>query len=251
MTRSFGVLIWLEWKRLQTLAAILAVMVFLTVLIPIFFSPDRIELFGNLYGARSTAMAAGLVLTLGLTVFSWARERRTGLFQMLLGSPASAAQLVLARFAGPAALLAVFLVVLNVATDAALGHFFQAKAHLGLSALAMLYVSGITVFPICAWVLLGFIFVWAFRSSGTSLAAMLVFLGGSGTLGALIVELLNTISGRLAKLVIWPDFRLQPEQGWTCVVKVEQVYQEPLWVMLGVTLGCLVLSGVLWREVEV
>lgn len=248
--RGFGVLLWLEWKRLQALAAILVGILFLALLAPTLFSHDEFDLHGNLYGARSMALAAGAALTFGATLFSWARERRGGFFQLLLSSPIPTASHVLSRFVAPVVLLGASFLFLNAGTDALLGHFLKLKVNLGLSLLGMFYVLGTYVLPSCAWLLSGFLFTQAHRPTGTLVPALTVFLAGSGAVGWLLGELLKTVSGYLPKLALIQDFRLFPDRGLRWEVVVNQVSQEPLWAMLGLTLLFLVLAGFLWKEVE-
>ena len=249
--RGFGVLLWLEWKRSQILVPILAGILFLALLAPLLFSEDELDIFGNLYGSRSVAMAAGVVLTFGTTLVSWARERRSGTFKLLLLSPVPPGGPVLARFVVPTVLVGSFCLALNAGTDALLRHFLGLKANLGLSLLGMFYVLGTYVLPSYAWLLVGFLFTQAYRPTGTLVPALTVFLAGSGAVGWLISELLMTVSGYLPKLALIQDFRLSPGRGLQWEVVIHRVSQEPLWAMLALTLLFLVIAGFLWKEVEV
>jgi hypothetical protein len=219
---------------------------------------DPAEAFAVLF-VLSAAIGA---LVLALMVGRLRGESRGGQLQVLLLTPPSGATHLASRFAFGVSVACAYYVILGglgwwvlAATGFSVTAGSVAQLVLGIP----LYAVGVAIAPLLAWTLLLMVFVSAYRISGTGwIPGTVMVLGTPFALRWLVEEI-----GRASySLPGWPILGGLGQFGTIMVASpdgseveavrdgVLQLPQEPLWIMLALTVVLLVVASRIWREVE-
>ena len=200
------------------------------------------------------AAAVGLVLLL-LMIGRIRSETKEGTHQVLLMTPASGYTHVLARFGFAIGVGTVYYVALMflawwslARAGMPLGAGDVATLVLGLP----LYGVGAVLAPALAWTMLLIVYISAYRVSGPNWIPGTVMVLAT----PFLIERLGRLILRVAyELPGWPVFAqiqtrlaIQYPEDMTGIHLV--IPQEPLWILLAVSIVMLVAAGRIWQEVE-
>jgi hypothetical protein len=202
------------------------------------------------------AMAAVVgAVVLALMIGRLRGETRGGQYQVLLLSPPSGHVHIAARYTFALVTAILYYVMIG---GLACWTLWMSAVPLDAGSIAQLtltiplYVLGVTVLPLLAWTLLLMVFTSAYRVSGPGWVPGTVMI--LGTLFALrwliegIVRVSYTLPGwRLLEGVQAGVLQTTMEAD---LEPVATLPQEPLWIMLALTLVLLVIASRIWREVE-
>ena len=253
--KGFRTLFWLEYRRSGAWAiALIGSLAFWAWGL---FQVRRIELAEQL-GIRGMLVAMAAVVgavVLALMIGRLRGETRGGQYQVLLLSPPSGHVHIAARYTFALVTAILYYVMIG---GLACWTLWMSAVPLDAGSITQLtlaiplYVLGVTVLPLLAWTLLLMVFTSAYRVSGPGWVPGTVMI--LGTLFALrwliegIVRVSYTLPGwrllgGVQTAVLQTTMEAQPEP-------VATLPQEPLWIMLTLTLVLLVIASRIWREVE-
>jgi len=240
--------LWLEWRRVRPwvlfLAAAAILLPFLGYLWPRLFSPGR----GFPPPAPDPTLGQSVGGFLGIAAlafyFLWRNRRRDRLPEVLFLSPYHDLAGLAAQFITIAAVWASYIVMLTVWSDLLARLWLSIPYNLLLSAQTGLYMGGLALIPLVGWLTLFERFVERFRLYRRGIPAAVAFLSGSISVSWLLTDALSDISGKLL-----PSWRIL-QVGWPTGIQVFDVFQEPLWAMLLLTLVFLGWAWAIGREVE-
>jgi len=176
--------------------------------------------------------------------FLWRNRRRDRLPEVLFLSPYHDLAGLAAQFITIAAVWASYIVMLTVWSDLLARLWLSIPYNLLLSAQTGLYMGGLALIPLVGWLTLFERFVERFRLYRRGIPAAVAFLSGSISVSWLLTDALSDISGKLL-----PSWRIL-QVGWPTGIQVFDVFQEPLWAMLLLTLVFLGWAWAIGREVE-
>jgi hypothetical protein len=253
--KGFKTLFWLEYRRSGAWAiALIGSLAFWAWGL---FQVRRIELAEQL-GIRGMLVAMAAVVgavVLALMIGRLRGETRGGQYQVLLLSPPSGHVHIAARYTFALATAILYYVMIG---GLACWTLWMSAVPLDAGSIAQLtltiplYVLGVTVLPLLAWTLLLMVFTSAYRVSGPGWVPGTVMI--LGTLFALrwliegLVRVSHTLPGwRLLEGVQAGVLQTTMEAD---LEPVATLPQEPLWIMLALTLVLLVIASRIWREVE-
>jgi len=253
--KGFKILFWLEYRRSGAWAiALIGSLAFWAWGL---FQVRRIELAEQL-GIRGmlVAMAAvGGAVVLALMIGRLRGETRGGQYQVLLLSPPSGHAHIAARYTFALATAILYYVMIG---GLACWTLRMSAVPLDAGSIAQLtlaiplYVLGVTVLPLLAWTLLLMVFTSAYRVSGPGWVPGTVMILGTLFVLRWLIEGIVRVSytlpgwrllGGVQTAVLQTTMEAQPEP-------VATLPQEPLWIMLALTLVLLVIASRIWREVE-
>lgn len=259
--KRFGTLVWLEVRRSGVWAvALLGSLVFWAWGL---FQIREIEAAQQL-GIR--ALLLGLAAAIGalilvLMVGRLRGDTRGGQFQMLLLSPPSGMAHILSRLTFALCVAAIYYLALGGLAWWSLalsGLHFDAVAAIQVMLALPLYGLGVAVLPLLSWTLLLMTFQSAYRTSGTAWIPGTVMVLGS----LYVLRWLGRGVARVAySLPAWPvlgsvglplgESLDAGSAGMTYAVDgAIRLPQEPLWIMIAVSAGAMLVAGRIWREVE-
>jgi len=253
--KGFRTLFWLEYRRSGAWAiALIGSLAFWAWGL---FQVRRIELAEQL-GIRGMLVAMAAVVgavVLALMIGRLRGETRGGQYQVLLLSPPSGHVHIAARYTFALVTAILYYVMIG---GLACWTLWMSAVPLDAGSITQLtlaiplYVLGVTVLPLLAWTLLLMVFTSAYRVSGPGWVPGTVMI--LGTLFALrwliegIVRVSYTLPGwRLLEGVQAGVLQTTMEAD---LEPVATLPQEPLWIMLTLTLVLLVIASRIWREVE-
>jgi len=257
--KGLGTLLWLEYRRSRVWSAALV-----GSLLFWFWGMNQVRAIdlGEELGIRLVLLTMAWLVTAVVLAIMCGRfrgETRQGQYQVLLLSGPSGYVHILARFLyalGTALPFAVACGGLLAWAGRQAGLPLDTGSTLQAILVLPLWGAGVLVAPVLAWVLLLMTFVSAYRISGSGWIPGTVFVFGTGALFGPLLDWMTNISFSLPG---WPLFgRLvdvlqnmnldqeMPNPEWAFLLP-----QEPLWIMLALTVGMLVLAGRIWEEVEV
>ena len=253
--KGFKILFWLEYRRSGAWAiALIGSLAFWAWGL---FQVRRIELAEQL-GIRGMLVAMAAVVgavVLALMIGRLRGETRGGQYQVLLLSPPSGHVHIAARYTFALVTAILYYVMIG---GLACWTLWMSAVPLDAGSITQLtlaiplYVLGVTVLPLLAWTLLLMVFTSAYRVSGPGWVPGTVMI--LGTLFALrwliegIVRVSYTLPGwRLLEGVQAGVLQTTMEAD---LEPVATLPQEPLWIMLTLTLVLLVIASRIWREVE-
>jgi hypothetical protein len=260
--KGFKTLFWLEFRRSSDWAIVLVGS--LAFWAWGLFQVRHVEM-AEQFGIRAVLLAMAAVtgaVVLALMIGRIRGETRGGQFQVLLLTPSSGAAHMAARYTFALTTAAVYYMALGGLlwwvidmSGSVVGAGSAAQLVLALP----LYGLAVVIAPLLAWALLLMVFISAYRISGTGwIPGTVMVLGTPLALRWLvggIERVAYTLPGwsALAGLMspdslLWaaPDGS-QPE---AMVDGVMRLPQEPLWIMLALTVVLLVIASRIWREVE-
>jgi hypothetical protein len=115
-----------------------------------------------------------------------------------------------------------------------------------------LYGLGVTVVPLLAWTLLLMVFISAYRVSGSGWIPGAVMILGTPFALRWLIEGIARVSYTLPGWQLLGSIQTAVLQTATEAEfeSVAAMPQEPLWIMLALTLVMLVIASRIWREVE-
>ena len=258
--RGFKTLLWLEYRRSRVWAAAL-----LGSLAFWFWGLNQVTVrdFAERAGIRVAIVGVAAAVGLVVLCFMIGRlrgETRHGQYQVLLLTPPSGYVHVLARAVFALAAGIVYYVILGgllwwVAARA--GIHPDAGSVLQLLLAGPFYGIGSVVLPFLSWTVLLMVFSSAFRLSGPSWIPGIVMVAGTPFLFRWISEGIVNVSYRLPAWSMFGGFTRLIEAAEmdieTEVVITSQgalVPQEPLWIMLALSVVMLAIAGRIWQEVE-
>jgi len=261
--KGFKTLFWLEYRRSGAWAvALIGSLAFWAWALFQARAVDPVELSSVRTVLLVIAAAVGALVP-ALMIGRLRGETRGGQYQVLLLTPPSGAAHIAARYAFALGTAAVYFGILGglawwVVGMAGLTVDASTAAQLVLG--LPLYVVGTTIAPILAWTVLLTVFVSAYRIAGpgwipgtvmvvgTPFALRWLFEGIARAAYSLpgwpILGSLGVPEG--AYMTASPDGH-EPE---IIVDGIVHIPQEPLWIMLALTLVLLVIASRIWREVE-
>jgi len=258
--RGFATLLWLEYRRSRVWAAAL-----LGSLVFWFWGLNQVMVrdIGERVGIRVAIIGVAAAVGLVVLCFMIGRirgETRRGQYQILLLTPPSGYLHILARVIFAVGVGIVYYVILG-------GLMWWVAARAGIhpdtgSILQLLFAGpfygiGAIVLPYVSWTALLMVFLSAFRLSGPSWIPGIVMVAGTPFLfrwiSQGIVELSYSLPawsmfGGFTRLIEAAEMEIETE-----VVITSQgalVPQEPLWIMLALSVVMLVIAGRIWQEVE-
>jgi len=265
--KRFKTLLWLEYRRSRVwAAALIGSLAFWA------WGMHQVRLaeIGERLGVRAgllTGAALIGVLVLCLMIGRIRGETRQGQYQVLLLSPPSGYLHVLARFAFALITALVYAVIIG-----GLAWWAVSQAGVILTAGSVgdilfsvpLYLVGTTVAPLLAWTLLLMVFISAYRVSGPGWVPGVVMVLGTPFLFRWIGEWIVRISYTLPGWRMLNTFGIQMahSEEATSMAHSEEIQflilngeyigvpQEPLWIMLAITVVMLLIAGRIWEEVE-
>jgi len=256
--RGFATLLWLEYRRSRVWAAAL-----LGSLAFWFWGLNQVMVsdFGERAGIRvgivGVAAAVGLVV-LCFMIGRIRGETRRGQYQILLLTPPSGYLHILARVIFALGVGIVYYVILG-------GLLWWVAARAGIhpgtgSVLQLLFAGpfygiGAILVPFLSWTLLLMVFLSAFRLSGPSWIPGIVMVAGTPFLFRWISEGIFELSYSLPAWSMFSGFtRLIDEAEIETEIMITTqgalVPQEPLWIMLALSVVMLTIAGRIWQEVE-
>ncbi|MCX6099749.1 MAG: hypothetical protein NTX69_07020 [Candidatus Bipolaricaulota bacterium] len=234
--KGFKTLFWLEYRRSGAWAiALIGSLAFWAWGL---FQVRRIELAEQL-GIRGMLVAMAAVVgavVLALMIGRLRGETRGGQYQVLLLSPPSGHAHIAARYTFALATAILYYVMIG---GLACWTLWMSAVPLDAGSIAQLtlaiplYVLGVTVLPLLAWTLLLMVFTSAYRVSGPGWVP--------GTVSYTLPGWRLLEGVQMAVLQTTVEAQLEP---------VATLPQEPLWIMLALTLVLLVIASRIWREVE-
>jgi hypothetical protein len=256
--KGFRTLLWLEFRRNGVWAAALigSLAFWAWGLFQVRFVEvaEQLEVRGILLLLASAIGAVVLALMIGRI----RSETRGGQYQVLLLTPPSGYVHIAARYAFALATAAIYYIAI-----AGLAWWTIAMSRIPLDAgsIAQLtlavpfYGLGISVMPLLAWTLLLMVFIAAYRVSGPGwIPGTVMVLGTPFALRWLIDGIVRVsywlpgwhLFGGLEG-AIRQAAQSQSEGEFDAVAVLPQ---EPLWIMLTVTVVLLAIAGRIWQEVE-
>jgi len=265
--KGFATLLWLEYRRSRVwAAALIASLAFWA------WGMNQVQLtkVGERLSVRAGLLAgAALVgtLILCLMIGRIRGETRQGQYQVLLLSPPSGYLHVLARFAFALSTGLIYAIVLG-----GLAWWMCSQAGVILTAGSVadilfslpLYFSGAIIAPLLAWTLLLMVFSSAYRVSGPGWIPGVVMTLGTPFLFRWISEWVVRVSYTLPGWRMLSSFGIQmaQDEGARSLTHSEEIHflvineeyigvpQEPVWIMLAITVAMLIIAGRIWQEVE-
>ena len=260
--KGFKTLFWLEYRRSGIWAvALIASLAFWAWAL---YQVRGVESgdVGAAYGAL-LAVAAGIgAVVLALMIGRLRGETRGGQFQVLLLTPSSGAAHIAARYTFALATAAVYYMALGGLVWWVLhmsGSIVDAGSAAQLVLALPLYGLAVVIAPLLAWTLLLMAFISAYRISSTGWIPGTVMALGTPLALRWLVRGIDRVAYALPAwpvlgglmspgTLLWasPDGS-EPE---VVVDGVMRLPQEPLWIMLALTLVLLVIASRIWGEVE-
>ena len=216
---------------------------------------------GEQLGVRAVILlvACGIgALVLCLMIGRIRSETRHGQYQVLLLTPPSGYLHTLARFSFAGVVAIVYYIIIG-----GLAWWAIAQAGLRLDAgsaaqlmlVCPLYGVVLGILPALAWTLLLMVFVSSYRISGSGWVPGTVMILATPFLVSWIAEGIWRISYRLPSWRLFEGLRAAIDTAaWEAELEgfqgVFALPQEPLWVMLALSVVVLVVAGRIWQEVE-
>lgn len=254
--KGFRTLLWLELRRngvwAGALIGSLAFWAWGLFQVRMVDAAERLEVRAILLVIAAAIGALVLALMIGRI----RSETRGGQFQVLLLTPPSGYVHIAARYAFALATAAVYYVAV-----AGLAWWTLAMAELPLDAgsIAQLvlavpsYGLAVAVMPLLAWTLLLMVFISAYRVSGPGWIPGTVMVLGTPFALRWLIEGIVRVSYRLPGWHLFGELegalrRAVPSEGEFGIAAV--LPQEPVWIMLAVTIALLAVAGRIWQEVE-
>jgi len=257
--RGFATLLWLEYRRSRVWAAAL-----LGSLAFWFWGLNQVTVsdFGERPGIRVALLGVAGAVGLVVLCFMIGRirgETRRGQYQILLLTPPSGYLHMLARVIFALGVGIVYYVILGgllwwVAARAGI-HPGTGSSILQLLFAGPFYGIGAILVPFLSWTLLLMVFSSAFRLSGPSWIPGIVMVAGTPFLFHWISEGIFRLSYSLPAWSMFGGFtRLIDEAEIETEIMITTqgalVPQEPLWIMLALSVVMLTIAGRIWQEVE-
>lgn len=263
--KGFGTLFWLELRRSGVWALVLTASLAFWAW-GIYQARDagageRADVCGVLL-----VMAAGIgALVLALMIGRLRGETRGGQYQVLLLTPPSGLTHIAARFSFALATALVYYVALGGLVCWALsflGIVIPAGAAARLVLALPLYCIAVGIAPLLAWTLLLMTFISAYRISGSGWIPGTVMVLGSLFGVRWLVEGFDRIAYSLPSWPLftglaYPDsanmlYSVRPDGREVLTAANGTLYlpQEPVWIMLGLSLAFLAVASRIWKEVE-
>lgn len=256
--RGFATLLWLEYRRSRVWAAAL-----LGSLVFWFWGLNQVMVrdIGERVGIRVAIIGVAAAVGLVVLCFMIGRirgETRRGQYQILLLTPPSGYLHILARVIFAVGVGIVYYVILG-------GLMWWVAARAGIhpdtgSILQLLFAGpfygiGAIVLPYVSWTALLMVFLSAFRLSGPSWIPGIVMVAGTPFLFRWISQGIVELSYSLPAWSMFGGFTrlIEAAEIETEVLITSQgalVPQEPLWIMLALSVVMLVIAGRIWQEVE-
>jgi len=256
--KGFRTLFWLEARRSGAWA--LALIGSLA-----FWAWGLYQAYDTTVGIRAILLTMAAVIgaiVLALMIGRLRGETRGGQFQVLLLTPQRGLTHIASRFAFALATASLYYIVLGGLAWWALamaGGSVPASSAAQLVLALPLYGIATLVAPLLAWTLLLMVFIAAYRVSGTGWIPGTVMILGTPL--------------ALRWLISWIDRVCYSLPGWPILGGLQQVGafvtgtsdgvglrgtadgvvyvpQEPLWIMLALTVVLLIVASRMWREVE-
>ena len=256
--KGFMPLLWLEYRRSRVWAAAL-----LGSLLFWFWGLNQVKVIDIVERAGIRVGILGIASLVGLVILCFMigrlrGETRGGQYQILLLSPPPGYLHILARF--------LFALAVAIAYYVAIGGLVwwvvvRAGTHPDTGTILQLllagpfYGIGAFLVPFLSWTLLLMIFISAFRLSGPNWIPGIIMVAGT----PFVFEWIGDWIFRLSySLPAWPMFggfawlidEAEIETGMVFTSQNVLVPQEPLWIMLGLSVGMLLIAGRIWQEVE-
>ena len=258
--RGFKTLLWLEYRRSRVwAAALLGSLAFWFWGLNQVTVSDFTERAGIRVAIVSVAAAVGLVV-LCFMIGRIRGETRRGQYQMLLLTPPSGYVHILARVLFALGTGIVYYVILGgllwwVAARA--GIHPDAGSVLQLLLAGPFYGIGAVVLPFLSWTVLLMVFSSAFRLAGPSWVPGIVMVAGTPFLFRWISDGIVRLSYSLTAWSMFGGFtrlidRAEMEFETEVVITSQGalIPQEPLWIMLALSILMLAIAGRIWQEVE-
>ena len=260
--KGFATLLWLEYRRSRVWAAAL-----LGSLGFWFWGLNQVTVtdVGERAGIRVAIVGIAALVGVIVLCFMIGRirgETRRGQYQILLLTPPSGYLHILARFLFALGVAIVYYVIIGgllwwVALQA--GIHPDAGSILQLLLAGPFYGIGAVLVPFLAWTLLLMVFSSAFRLSGPGWIPGIVMVAGTPFLFRWIGDGILSVSYSLPTWRMYAGLtalaeRFSPEElyvlGEEITVNGVPVAQEPLWIMLALSVVMLIIAGRIWQEVE-
>jgi hypothetical protein len=253
--KGIKTLFWLEYRRSGTWAIVLIGS--LAFWAWGLFQVRHVELAEQL-GIRAMLLSMAAVtgaIVLALMIGRIRGETRGGQYQVLLLSPPSGHIHIAARYAFALATAVAYYVILGGLAWWTLwmsGVPFGAGSAAQLTLAIPLYGLGVTVVPLLAWTLLLMVFISAYRVSGSGWIPGAVMILGTPFALRWLIEGIARVSYTLPGWQLLGSIQTAVLQTATEAEfePVAAMPQEPLWIMLALTLVMLVIASRIWREVE-
>jgi MFS family permease len=256
--RGFLTLLWLEYRRSRVWAAAL-----LGSLLFWFWGLNQVTVsdIGERAGIRVAILGVATLVGLVVLCFMIGRlrsEGRRGQYEVLLLTPPSGYLHILARFLFALGVGIVYAVILGglvwwIAAKA--GTHPDTGSILQLFLAGPFYTMGAILVPFLSWTLLLMVFISAYRLSGPNWIPGIVMVAGTPFVFNWIGDWIVALSYRLPA---WPMFG-----GFTWLIDEAEIEtdvfittqgvlvpQEPLWIMLALSIVMLAIAGRIWQEVE-
>lgn len=255
--RGFLTLLWLEYRRSRVWAAAL-----LGSLLFWFWGLNQVTVtnVGERAGIRVAIVGIAALVGVIVLCFMIGRirgETRHGQYQILLLTPPSGYLHVLARLLFALCVGIVYYVIIGgllwwVALQA--GIHPDTGSVLQLLLVGPFYGIGIVLVPLLIWMLLLMVFSGAYRLSGPNWIPGIMMVAGTPFLFRWIGEGILSVSYSLPTWRMYTQLtalveRFSPEELEITVNGVP-VPQEPLWIMLALSVVMLIIAGRIWQEVE-
>lgn len=255
--RGFLTLLWLEYRRSRVWAAAL-----LGSLLFWFWGLNQVTVtnVGERAGIRVAIVGIAALVGVIVLCFMIGRirgETRHGQYQILLLTPPSGYLHVLARLLFALCVGIVYYVIIGgllwwVALQA--GIHPDTGSVLQLLLIGPFYGIGIVLVPLLIWMLLLMVFSGAYRLSGPNWIPGIMMVAGTPFLFRWIGEGILSVSYSLPTWRMYTQLtalaeRFSPEELEITINGVP-VPQEPLWIMLALSVVMLIIAGRIWQEVE-
>lgn len=255
--KGLKTLLWLEFRRSGVWAAILvgslAFWAWGLFQVRLVETAEQLEVRAILLVLAAAIGAVVLALMIGRI----RSETRGGQFQVLLLTPPSGYVHIAARYGFALATAALYYVAIG---GLAWWTIAMAGIPLGAGSVAQLtlaipfYGLGVTVMPLLAWTLLLMVFIAAYRVSGPGWIPGTVMVLGTPFALRWLIEGIARVSYRLPGWHLFGDLEgaigRAAEQSNGEFDPIAVLPQEPLWIMLAVTIILLAIAGRIWQEVE-
>ena len=256
--KGFLTLLWLEYRRSRVWAAAL-----IGSLLFWFWGLNQVEMIdiGERAGIRMGIMGIASLVGLVVLCFMIGRlrgETRGGQYQILLLSPPSGYLHILVRFLFALAVGIVYYVAIGgllwwIAVKA--GVHPDTGSVLQLLLAGPFYGLGTILVPFLSWTLLLMVFISAFRLSGPNWIPGIVMVAGTPFVFDWIGDWISRLSYSLPSWSMFGGFTwlIDEAEIETDIAITSQgvlVPQEPLWMMLGLSVVMLLIAGRIWQEVE-
>ena len=253
--KRFKTLLWLEYRRSRVWAgALLGSLIFWWWGLLQVRLLDITETTGVRGGLLMVAASIG-ALVLCLMIGRIRSETRQGQYQVLLLSPPSGYMHILARFTFTSAIAAVYSIAIGVLFWWTLAQANIPLSGADISQLALgipLYALAAILIPAMAWTLLLMVYISAYRVSGPGWIPGTVMILATPFLGEWLGRLFIRVSYSLPAWRLLADLEraLETTYGEIIFESPAIIPQEPLWIMLALSAGMLLLAGRIWQEVE-